>query len=102
MNISIANSNSDFDLESCVEDIEYMHKFTSVLIDNMVKLSGKTSKLRDMGDEVVKTLMEYAENDDSAGTKFLDNIKEYSSCLSSVEDARDSEVCSRTIKCSTF
>ncbi len=83
---------NDIDLESCIEEIDYTHKFTSMLIDNMVKLSHKTSKIRDMGDEVVKTLMEFAENDYGYDKQFLSNLKNYSNCLSSVEDGRDSQV----------
>jgi hypothetical protein len=83
---------NDIDLENCIEEIDYTHKFTSILIDNMVKLSHKTSKIRDMGDEVVKTLMEYSENDDGYDKQFLTNVKNYSNCLSTVEDCRDSQV----------
>ena len=63
-----------------------------MLLNNMNKFTSKLGKLRDAGDEMAKALNDMTLNDNSLGEVFSNNIKQYSSCLSAIEDHRDSLV----------
>ena len=63
----------------------------TLLGPNMTKLAYKTSKVRDIGDEMAQNLLDFAQKD-SLDNLFTNNMKQFAYCLSAVEDNRDSTV----------
>lgn len=63
----------------------------TLLGQNMTKLAYKTSKVRDIGDEMAQNLLDFAQKD-SLDNLFTNNMKQFAYCLSAVEDNRDSTV----------
>jgi hypothetical protein len=63
----------------------------SLLGQNMMKLAYKTSKVRDIGDEMAQNLIDFATKD-SSDRLITNNIKQLAYCLASLEDHRDNNV----------
>lgn len=61
-----------------------------------MKISHKTSKVRDIGDENAQGLLDYSVRDLASSKEhsslFNSNLKQYAYCLLAVEDHRDSNV----------
>lgn len=88
-------NNSQLDVDKYLDNVDSTLKHVSNLTDDMKALTYKTSKLRDCGDEVVRTLIDFIEKDkptDLNNQQFNQNLQQFAQCLSIVEDHRDSQI----------
>ena len=83
-------------LEFYHDRLEFTQRYAQVLKFNLMKISHKTSKVRDIGDESAQSLLDYSMRDLSASKEysslFNSNLKQFAHCLLAVEDHRDSNV----------
>ncbi len=68
-----------------------------MLNQNVSKLSHKTSKVRDVGDEMAQNLLDFALKEansikETNSSLCIFNLKQFAYCLLAVEDHRDSNV----------
>lgn len=73
------------------DKLDHAQRHAYMLNQNMMHLAHKISKIRDIGDELVRILLSFAEKD-TFDYQLTKSLKQLTSCLSSVEDHRDYEV----------
>ena len=78
-------------MELLNEKIELAQQCMTSLNQSVMNLSHKTSKVRDIGDEIVQTLLDYSARE-ASNKLFFTNIQQFSNCLLKVEDHRDHNV----------
>jgi hypothetical protein len=83
-------------LENYHERLDITLRYTQLLHYNLMKLTLKTSKVRDTDDELAQGLLDFSMKEPSAisenGDLFNLNLKQYAHCLLSIEDNRDQHV----------
>ena len=78
------------------ERIDLTQRQMILLNHNILKLTHKASKVRDVGDEIAQNLLDFATKDadtiKGSNSMFMLNMKQYAYCLLAIEDHRDSNV----------
>ena len=79
------------DIGAFQDSISIAQRYASYLALSFFRLIDKTSKVRDVGDEISGALLEFTQTDNFDQLYHM-NLVHFSNCLSSVEDHCDSKV----------
>lgn len=77
------------DVDFYQDSIGFTQKYVTYLNQSIIKFNYKTSKVRDAGDEIAKSIIDYVEKDTSNDELFQQNIKQFANYFLMVEDHRD-------------
>lgn len=89
--LNLVKFNFSYDTDLFQASIEHTQKYVGYLNQCIDRLGHKSSKVRDTGDEIAKSVLDFVEKDNS-NELFVKNLKQYSTYLSLVEDHRDTMV----------